>query len=113
MRISDWSSDVCSSDLGSQNALGGVHAMNIFGAGFDPNQNNRLAQFRAALGGVSIEHDDTGRSARRSGKPLGQHVAGSLWIKRRVKKLLERGRIHAGDSKIGRASCRERGCQYV
>src|SRR3546814_12412959 len=38
MRISDWSSDVCSSDLGS------------------------------------------------------------LWIKRRVKKLIERGRIHAGDS---------------
>src|SRR3546814_3610047 len=82
MRISDWSSDVCSSDL--QQALGTV------GGG------DRLQERRR--GGIAhvVDRDEVaalgaderiGRAADHvEGEPLGQ---------------------------IGRASCRERVCQYV
>src|SRR3546814_4535018 len=77
MRISDWSSDVCSSDLpvkGQMLLLGG-----------EPG-----ALTRACIG------DDVYLIPRRDGKIL----AGST---------LE----HQGFDQIGRASCRERVCQYV
>src|SRR3546814_10303728 len=79
MRISDWSSDVCSSDLGAR----------------------------------TVDVD------RREDALLGQgprqtqlHVAGAL-------ELLEDHLVHLragldqGGREIGRASCRERVCQYV
>src|SRR3546814_2937504 len=82
MRISDWSSDVCSSDLqrrahvGEPAADAGLH------------------------GGVVLHHlvetvavVEQGRGARGLG-----HVG---------------GQAGPGGVEIGRASCRERGCQYV
>src|SRR3546814_1356457 len=84
MRISDWSSDVCSSDL-------------VAGAG----------------GGVDGGGD--GVEARLRGLPLGQARAGDL----EGADLGDGGADHAGEGgvaapqEIGRASCRERVCQYV
>src|SRR3546814_10890695 len=72
MRISDWSSDVCSSDLDTQIDRAGSVA-------------------RAWLLRVSAEMTGLPRS----------------WLKARPRHLRPRR------SKIGRASCRERVCQYV
>src|SRR3546814_8913286 len=87
MRISDWSSDVCSSDLRPRRG----------GAGPDVGRTSRLI---------------TGTSER-----LSQPSASSL---NRLGDRFE-GRMHLGvrlriglrHIEIGRASCRERVCQYV
>src|SRR3546814_5232647 len=80
MRISDWSSDVCSSDLVDESAV-------------------LVGFFPEAGDGVAARHqiEDT-------------EAAG----------LMDRGEGRGGarcpvkvDQKIGRASCRERVCQYV
>src|SRR3546814_17150211 len=106
MRISDWSSDVCSSDL----------------AGVDP-----LAERDAAYGGGSGRQDagadrgpqfDDGDSDRsraafyrqgcgrdREWRPDVALDAGSPGDRRRA--------VVAGSNEIGRESGRERGCQYV
>ena len=39
-----------------QDALGGVHAVNIFGAGFGAHKDHRLAQFGAGFGHIAVEH---------------------------------------------------------
>src|SRR3546814_2433718 len=76
MRISDWSSDVCSSDLFEVSfATTALALISLFGIGT-----------AVAIAGAVITILDR----RRSGK---------------MKQF--------GDTKIGRASCRERVCQYV
>src|SRR3546814_12803555 len=47
MRISDWSSDVCSSDLGS---IGGTGSVNVSGGALALNGNNSFS------GGLAIDH---------------------------------------------------------
>src|SRR3546814_8475183 len=79
LRISDWSSDVCSSDLGD---AVGVGAARQFGG-----QGQCLR-----LHGVGA---DLNRASRRCG--LGRLAAGG----------------EQRCEQIGRASCRERVCQYV
>src|SRR3546814_6995682 len=83
MRISDWSSDVCSSDL--------------------PDQAARVAPRRSGLGA---------KTGRVGGEALGQllfiedalaHQIGQRNFRRRDRP----------EPEIGRASCRERVCQYV
>src|SRR3546814_7171406 len=79
MRISDWSSDVCSSDLFAQR----LESVNIKTVEFRQNVGNFSAptkEFGAAMHSGRISHD---------GNPV------LAWCE------------------IGRASCRERGCQYV
>src|SRR3546814_9905897 len=84
MRISDWSSDVCSSDLA----------------------------WRIAAGVVSIG------SAPQAHRPAAATVVSSA-ASRRIGALLdevpahEADRVGLLDAEIGRASCRERVCQYV
>src|SRR3546814_4624495 len=77
MRISDWSSDVCSSDLG-------------------------VGEPRVALVG-----------AAQAGSELGLH--GQQASPRCLLPIVEpAGLVHARQpTEIGRASCRERVCQYV
>src|SRR3546814_4797258 len=91
LRISDWSSDVCSSDLGGVARPPGLEA----GAGGVQDHADRLAgmvaQHRLALvANRDIAVDDAveeGEGRRRKGE--------------------------AAVMEIGRASCRERVCQYV
>src|SRR3546814_9705004 len=85
MRISDWSSDVCSSDLHQ--------------AAVEPAGQALLKVGDAAGCGVGAEHDLT---------------AGLIQTIERVEKLFLRA-VAAREvmDEIGRASCRERVCQYV
>src|SRR3546814_20417418 len=86
MRISDWSSDVCSSDLHRAGIVAPDFAMHFgWPIGCEPS---------IAVG----DH----RAPRRTGAGAGHFEADLEDSARRQPK-----------SKIGRASCRERVCQYV
>src|SRR3546814_11749478 len=104
MRISDWSSDVCSSDLHEQ-----------------PLEHSRRRQSarpayparRAARRGEQFARSPVVRPARprRDRNARGSHIGA-----RRLFTLGPRPKPWrcTGDfAGIGRASCRERGCQYV
>src|SRR3546814_3103275 len=98
MRISDWSSDVCSSDL--QRRKCGV--LDEFLA--------RREHEGKSRGGADIEPGMVGLAAkalRDAGKLAGEHHA--MEVGRRVLVIFA-ALEHA---EIGRASCRERVCQYV
>src|SRR3546814_15957518 len=83
MRISDWSSDVCSSDLSS------------FRPAAPPSADLSAALAVVAEGAVALS--DRFAPAHLLG--AGDEVEALLGV--------------AGDAEIGSASCRERGCQYV
>src|SRR3546814_6503583 len=85
MRISDWSSDVCSSDLGEGRGLLAVEVALEAVA-------DRLVQHDARPAGA----EDDGHLAGRGRDRIELH-------QRLAQRLVE----------IGRASCRERVCQYV
>src|SRR3546814_12091827 len=88
MRISDWSSDVCSSDL--------------YEADKKPRLNTLGASMRPDITGQFIETNFPTNSLRL------QFLVGSVIEQRRyLKRMRERYKQN------GRASCRERGCQYV
>src|SRR3546814_19963923 len=105
MRISDWSSDVCSSDLLGTHAPadGGdiLDALRLIGARLLGGA--VLAQPAAAQVGDVLGRDRQalalGHQTRQRGRNSGYH-AGVL-------------SLHLEKREIGRASCRERVCQYV
>src|SRR3546814_7358286 len=87
MRISDWSSDVCSSELDQEHRIAkrmlrGPH-----------NSNDRLTETIDELMGIFFAMPD---------KVDGDHG-------RRTFQMIE----ETFEGEIGRASCRERVCQYV
>src|SRR3546814_7488473 len=101
MRISDWSADVCSSDLVLLEQLGCQagrleFAQMLLAEAFVRRQQDNPVQFAAPAVFVEIELilQDVGmrqqRLAAAGGAPIGDLV-----------------------DQIGRASCRERGCRYV
>src|SRR3546814_2631805 len=81
MRISDWSSDVCSSDL-AQKVEGQEDGLHLWRAGFGLTYNAELRAERKERAGSIVDAD------------------------------AQRYRRFTGPE-IGRASCRERVCQYV
>src|SRR3546814_7141752 len=81
MRISDWSSDVCSSDLSGSPAI----ATSIIAVDPVVDPVTRLASVFARI---------SASAEIAPGEPL-------------------KGEITISSNKIGRASCRERVCQYV
>src|SRR3546814_14501959 len=85
MRISDWSSDVCSSDLRRQKAA-------------------RVAVKPTKEHPMASEHDD-GFEPHHASSPT-DHVLTEL-------QLYGFRPFQDEPDQIGRASCRERGCQYV
>src|SRR3546814_14511947 len=103
MRISDWSSDVCSSDL-----LGGCGiSVGLAGVG------RRAYIFFSGGAGKRL-----GRSS--GGLPLGSSITrpGPLLVERLQRDLPGRPDLFGiigvtVEPQIGRASCRERVCQYV
>src|SRR3546814_5710531 len=101
MRISDWSSDVCSSDLG------------------DPDSNPRLRTIIAEAKSVNMPADNIKRAIQRGTGELpgvsydeityeGYGPGGAALI---IETLTDNKNRTVGE--IGRASGRERGCQYV
>src|SRR3546814_2069640 len=87
MRISDWSSDVCSSDLGGIRRRPAVRF--LVRRGIPPQSDDFLIPCHPAILGPN---PITKPSRRPNGEQLGPKDA---------------------PGKIGRASGRERGCQYV
>src|SRR3546814_10183375 len=88
MRISDWSSDVCSSDLGELGYLVLPMAAGFF--------------LIAPL--IAVGLYDTSRRLE-SGRPVDLGLALMAWHRP--------AQIAVFGMEIGRASCRERVCQYV
>src|SRR3546814_7007915 len=84
MRISDWSSDVCSSDLPTE-ALRAV----------------------TETGAAALRRDDIGRLT------VGSRADFAVLDAPSHLHLAYRPGVPLVSEKIGRASCRERGCQYV
>src|SRR3546814_18300093 len=100
MRISDWSSDVCSSDLGVSGTVVEVRVFNRHGIVKDE---RAIAIEREEIERLKQDADDE-RSI------LNRATFSSL------KELLvgqTTSAVPKGMKKIGRASCRERVCQYV
>src|SRR3546814_15771619 len=117
MRISDWSSDVCSSDLDRQAALAAIAdgTIDVLASGHDPRgpEEKRLPFADAAPGAADAEHllalaltllRDERITVARLFALLSANPAKVLGF--------EGGTLHEG-AQIGRASCRERVWQYV
>src|SRR3546814_2695020 len=107
MRISDWSSDVCSSDL----KLAAIKSTFETWVWLDSERADRL---------VRIYNDAYNNLVPRAFN--GQHLklpGASTTIrmrdhqKRVVWRIIASGSTYVAHSEIGRASCRERVCQYV
>src|SRR3546814_14977643 len=111
MRISDWSSDVCSSDLeqidksGSGNAVGAlIHVHRILSG-----RQIFIEQIIAAeMPGPRANAPFLGGIVRRERSPKAQAVADAAGILNRDYAIAV-----ASAREIGRASCRERVCQSV
>src|SRR3546814_14864958 len=98
MRISDWSSDVCSSDLLRHPVL--LREADVAGAGADAAREAPEAHQAAPDRREETDGEDRHREIDRRGDA---HLDGlPVW-------LVDRG----AEEQIGRASCRERVCQYV
>src|SRR3546814_17424626 len=95
MRISDWSSDVCSSDL-VDDALTHVHQIELGDA---------------ELGAVAVQCVEL--RARDRILDAGGAVDGRHIVIRHRQIRGQAPRLAAIETQIGRASCRESVCQYV
>src|SRR3546814_7136654 len=117
MRISDWSSDVCSSDLliinGVHFVIGSAgvrldgpsddkyrHSICITGCQFDAMTTNTMVLSRLAMFHVFANNYQTGKDASLTSLDFSASIfEGKDYLALR--------------GQIGRASCRERVCQYV
>src|SRR3546814_17719071 len=99
MRISDWSSDVCSSDLGEgrDGRIGGDAGEEIFARRDD------LVGVAAKSETITEHHPHDHRECG-DGEDLGQHRCHVLGADEAAVKQRK---------EIGRASCRESVCQYA
>src|SRR3546814_3289407 len=97
MRISDWSSDVCSSDLGFAGLPLYDERHTVLGA--------LLAGSRRGFGEMGIIEPVLRCAAARFSQ--------MLELGRTREQGRAEGLVDALTGPIGRASCRERGCQYV
>src|SRR3546814_6754045 len=110
MRISDWSSDVCSSDLQEWHWAGGQTFTK--GGESGPKQ----IEARSVLIAPLCSFETTSRICAVFATVALRQGADALTIDK-----VQKFQAHAGwlldallpGSEIGRASCRERGCQYV
>src|SRR3546814_1342470 len=121
MRISDWSSDVCSSDLEGQTPFG-IHVLvgqshTIFMADTTVNERptaEKLADIAEGTAAVARRMGHEPRVAFLSystfGNPEGKWLDN---IRDAVKLIDERGVSFEYEGEIGRASCREIVCKYV
>src|SRR3546814_17518864 len=104
MRISDWSSDVCSSDLGVTAYIAARVNQHRSVAGSDFCKRHGLTRL------VLVETYDTIEEA------IAREKAIKAWKRRWKLNLIGRSNpdwIDLFPTTIGRASCRERVCQYV
>src|SRR3546814_4927966 len=124
MRISDWSSDVCSSDLSPSRArsadrmLGAISGASL--AMREPDsgrRNGRRGLFHVRPDSAGAHLDTSRWRAALGVNGWGDSVRAGLLGPVRAEwprsGCIEAGPALTGRFEIGRASCRERGCQYV
>src|SRR3546814_5706659 len=97
MRISDWSSDVCSSDLSSFTQTFGWSATDVIGLSADE---------------IGL-WDASGSSLQRIERVIRERSLNNVAVVVHHKNGQPLTCVISSRQKIGRASCRERGCQYV
>src|SRR3546814_4863100 len=113
MRIRDWSSDVCSSDLVD---LPVMHDLRV---NLTVVEGTRQVPFDIARVYYLYDVPSGSERAGHAHRQLQQLViaaSGSFSVELddgRTRETVFLNRSHLGVLKIGRASCRERGCQYV
>src|SRR3546814_18174038 len=110
MRISDWSSDVCSSDLFTRAVVA------IDGSKFKA-VNNRDRNFTVAKAAKRIEQVEASMARYLAAMDRADRQDGDV-AEARTARLKEkiaglRRQLQSLKDKIGRASCRGRVCQYV
>src|SRR3546814_20547404 len=113
MRISDWSSDVCSSDLRPRQALEPL-VLPVVEALLEALPARSASELGLAAGHV-LEH--VGDGLARAGFPHQEYREDAVGVQQRDPDArgLRRGLLvgEAAVRGIGRASCRERVCPYV
>src|SRR3546814_15040864 len=105
MRISDWSSDVCSSDL--------IQDLDLYTCGMVLELNGAIASVgagAACLGHPLEAAAWLARTLAANGEGL---AAGDVLLTGALGPMVAFGGGDRVEAKIGRASCRERVCQYV
>src|SRR3546814_15075195 len=112
MRISDWSSDVCSSDLPYGNFIPNAagYAQVITGVGGDgiPNTSDDIVISGTPVAPVGVS------TAIRTDSAFLADIAHTAVPNGLADGDIEIGLLNPGNNpEIGRASCRERVCQYV
>src|SRR3546814_14447698 len=113
MRISDWSSDVCSSDLGSY-IISVVASAEVYFEGPPPPS---ILQVPGAKE-IAVEFTSLSKTYSMPGWRIGFCAGNPRLIAAlaRVKSYLDYGAftpLQDAATQIGSASCRERGCQSV
>src|SRR3546814_14290515 len=114
MRISDWSSDVCSSDLLSlaRLALDTGYATQEAYAFVRGVRDARLMPIKGIAGGAALIGTPTAVDATASGKKLRRGIK-VFPVAGGIAKLEFYNNLRKSAEEIGRASCKERVCKYV
>src|SRR3546814_14331191 len=137
MRISDWSSDVCSSDLPVRHAVSlqparGIHRVaphvvdelvpaddpGDHGTGVDPDADGERTVVRTVYAAEFIQHPESefGDHVRvvrsRLGEPGHRHVGVADRLDLLRAELMNQLNKSSEDAEIRRAACRERGWKY-
>src|SRR3546814_14517264 len=107
MRISDWSSDVCSSDLGS--TPGGAGGRGTGGSA------TMLIDVDPLFASLTVSADGIGGTGGSGGTggAGGAGTGGAALLDLSFGATTVNGALRVTAREIGRASCRERVCQYV
>src|SRR3546814_4417961 len=100
MRISDWSSDVCSSDLPGR----------LGRPGFHPSRDNRMTECNSFNMIMTVREAETGLSG--TARTLFDVCKGCRKCSQLICQLLQ-PLVTKPAREIGRAACRERVCQSV
>src|SRR3546814_13786063 len=117
MRISDWSSDVCSSDLAHRFIPKLLDARSIFTQSQFRVQLRRMPMQRKLLIAVAATLVLVGCSDSKPAEPTpGKQEVAKVKTMKEIDPEAYHSNIESAMAeipKIGRASCRERVCQYV
>src|SRR3546814_2383065 len=119
LRISDWSSDVCPSDLSRELRRNGRVPAVVYGGKEDPlmihvEEKLLMKQLMTGIFMNSVVMIEVGgKTIRTLPKDVAFHPVKDRPIHADFLRVSKDTKVQVGVPEIGRASCRERVCQYV